>query len=111
VTAHAFVITDLQVGRVLGQAVLCAEARYVSIAWRGASRLDRRFVTPMAWRSVEREVRDLIPPGPLARQSAIVRLFGLTSGQVAQYLSQAPIEAAPGAVAATLDSLLRRMAA
>jgi hypothetical protein len=45
-SAITFAIRDLATSRRLALALICPEARYASIAWRGAERLDRRYGTP-----------------------------------------------------------------
>jgi hypothetical protein len=48
--ALTFALSQLDTGRGLGHALICADARYASIAWLGAERLDRRFVELGDWR-------------------------------------------------------------
>ena len=55
-TAVIFSITDLETGRWLGRAVICVKARYASIQWRGANRIERRFGSPKQWRSVDADL-------------------------------------------------------
>ena len=86
-TAYLFTITSLETGRQLGAALIAPQARYASIAWRGASRLARPFVTPENWREIEREVTDTITAGPLPMTSPFVRALGLEHDQVLQYLT------------------------
>jgi len=47
--AMTFALSDLAIGRGLGHELICADARYASVAWIGADRLDRRFFDPAAW--------------------------------------------------------------
>jgi len=61
----------------LGAAVLCPEVRYASIAWRRASRLDRRFARPETWRAILEQYQRGLSPEPLPTDSAIAQLFAV----------------------------------
>jgi hypothetical protein len=111
--AAAFVLSDLLTGRGLAYALICPEARYCSIAWFGADRLDRRFVPIGDWRSVEARIVEGLPAGPLEASHAIVRALLAPedrTARIVQYLSVQDIDAAPATVAATLDAWLRGIA-
>jgi hypothetical protein len=51
--AITLTLTDLETGRALARALVCAEARYASILWPNASRPDRRHMSPVNWRHIE----------------------------------------------------------
>jgi hypothetical protein len=99
-SAITFAIRDLATSRRLALALICPEARYASIAWRGAERLDRRYGTPGQWKQIELDPQVGLPSVPLdanRRRSLAV-----------QYMNVLPIEAARAESAATvLDALLR----
>lgn len=108
-TAFAFAIRRLETGQLVGQAVLCAEARYCSVLWRGARRPDRRFAAVDAWKAILAQLGEQLAPGPLDRDSAIQQLLcgrDRAAGLVVQYLWQEPIDKAPADVPLELDQRL-----
>jgi hypothetical protein len=107
--AIAFVLVQLATGRPARWAVICLEARYASVLWLGAGRLDRRHALPAVWKAVAAEIALGIPPGPIDRSSALAGLLGADRSDVAlQYVSAQPIAVDnPSAVVLALDSLLR----
>jgi hypothetical protein len=107
VTATLFVLTTLDTGRSPGAGLICLDARYASVAWRGVDRVDRRFASPAVWRSVEAELTPGFDAGPLEKTSGIWRLLtGGRSDVVVQYLCAEPFDATP-TVSAQLDARLR----
>ncbi|MEO7190059.1 MAG: hypothetical protein ABI051_03285 [Vicinamibacterales bacterium] len=86
--ATCFVLSSLETGRAAGMGLLCLEARYGAVLWTGADRMDRRLPSPTEWNAVQREIKDHLPPGPLARDSACARLLAGTRGSavVVQWL-------------------------
>jgi hypothetical protein len=109
--AITFSITDLATGRRLALALICPEARYASIAWRGADRLDRRHVTPGQWKQIELDLQLGLPSGPLEVTSWMVDVLldaHRRRALMVQYVSVQPIEVERAETAATvLDALLR----
>lgn len=108
--AMLFVLTSIETGKLVGRALVVPEARYASIAWAGAERLDRRYAMPTGWLAVEAELVDGVPPGPLARTTAIARLLGFESDTIAQYLSAEDLEVGQHGVSVQeLDARLTRV--
>ncbi len=110
-TIYAFTLRLLETGSLAGQAVVCAEARYASAWWRGADRPDRRPAPVREWLAVDAQLAEKLPPGPLARTSAIGQLLagGRGTELTIQYLYQEPLPAGlrPEHVALELDQRLR----
>jgi hypothetical protein len=107
VTAVLFAIMHLETGRQAGTALVCPDARYASVQWVGADRLDRRLASPALWQGVIVETMPGFDAGPLERGSAIARLLVDRSDLVVQYVWARPLEdVAPASVAAMLDALL-----
>jgi len=109
-TAVAFMIWNRSHASVMGVASLCVEARYASVRWCGAERLDRRFADLATWRAIASEVNLQLPAAPLPRTSAIANvLAGERVHDVEiQYLTQTHIDdSEPRLVAALLDAGLR----
>lgn len=98
-------------GRFVGQAVVCAAARYASIAWRGAQRFERRFGVPAIWRAIETELSRPIPARQLKPDDPIVQLLVGDRDRpvMVQYLAQLPLAAAmaPADLVTVLDQRLR----
>ena len=94
-TAISFVLSDLETGRGLAHALICPDARYASIAWIGAERLDRRHVTGADWRLLELAIREKLPPTPLKSTHIVSRILlpeDRRSGIMVQYVAQVPME-------------------
>lgn len=109
-TAYTFTIRTLETGQLVGQAVLCAEARYCSVLWRGATRPDRRFAAIETWKAVLAQLADRLEPGPLPASSPIAQLLSgpqRAGGHVVQYLWAEPVDAAPADVPLELDQRLQ----
>ena len=112
-TAVTFTLTDLETGRRLGQAIVCSDARYAAVLWRGASRLERRFAPPALWRSVMADLRPGLPAGPLPADGALVELLvdrGRRRSIIVQYVTALPLVSQPEFAAGSLDGLLREIA-
>jgi hypothetical protein len=109
--AITFAITDLATGRHLALALICPEARYASVAWRGAERLDRRYGTPEQWKQIEMDLQVGLPSVPLESTSWMVDVLldpNRRRGLVVQHMSVLPIEVERVEMAVTkLDTLLR----
>lgn len=109
-TACTFTIRTLETGQLIGQAVLCAEARYCSVLWRGTTRPDRRFAAVDVWKAILAQLSENLEPGPLPASSPIAELISgrdRAGGHVVQYLWQEPLEAEPGDVPLELDKRLQ----
>lgn len=50
-------------------------ARYASVLWPGADRIDRRFGTPGAWRDVTAQLDHVAVGAVLERSSAMTQLL------------------------------------
>ena len=70
-----FVITKLENGQSLAHAGIAADARYISIAWSSASRLDRLYADPKEWREFEARHKEHYPSTPLESTHIAVRLL------------------------------------
>jgi len=107
-TAVLLSIAQLETGRTVGMALICPEARYASVMWHGAPRIDRRMASPAIWRAVIAELTPGLDAGPLARESAIVRLIADDASPFAiQCVWSRPLEeVAPASTAAQLDHIL-----
>lgn len=67
--AHHFLISSESGLKLLGHALLCPAARYASVRWREADRLDRRIVPPDAWPNVVAELKNGWTKGIAPRES------------------------------------------
>jgi hypothetical protein len=109
--AITFAITDLALGRRLALALICPEARYASIACRGAERLDRRCGTPGSGSRLKWTCRSDCRRLPLESTSWTVDVLldaNRRRGLVVQHMSVLPIEVERVEMAVTkLDTLLR----
>lgn len=103
-TATIFIIADAS-RKLRGLALICPAARYASVRWRGADRLDRRFATPQDWRALEIDLRQP-PPTPWPPDSAVVRVLGVGRDAVVQYQTARDVEAETTQVTVALDTLL-----
>jgi len=110
-TAYTFTIRLREKSQVVGQAVLCAEARYVSVWWTSPPRVDRRFATPTQWLRIINELDAKLPANPLEDTSTIVQvLVGEHAPRfLIQYLTAEPIEEAPERVTPVLEQRLRML--
>jgi len=102
--AHRFDLRSKVSGESEGVAVVCADARYASVRWRGAERLSRLHAPPSAWKTVEPLLRalalgDAAPP-------AVATLIAPERQLVVVCISAHTISAAPFDVTAALDGLL-----
>lgn len=104
-TAHHFLITRLDTGALVGHALICVEARYVSVRWKDAERLDRRFAGPPTWRSVEADLglgwsRGYVDSGSMTYRLLVPQMqWGMLALQL---MAQVPFDSgAHGAAAAS----------
>jgi hypothetical protein len=49
----------------VGQAIICPDARYASLMFLGASRIERRFAAPAQWRELKAVLTRRISRAPL----------------------------------------------
>jgi hypothetical protein len=94
-----------------GLALVCAEARYASVLYDGASRLDRRFGTTLIWRQALTNLRGGLGSPALQPASPFVRLLLPQSGAAVRYVLSQDIELPALDAAQALDAELRRHAA
>ena len=107
-TATLFTLTEA--GRLAGLGLVCPEARYASVRWVHADRLDRCRVSAAQWREIARVLGAGTTPGRIEPSSALgTVLAGDRLGVTVQWLTSLPAaDVAPEAVAGELDGLLKR---
>ncbi len=91
--AIVFGLSERETGCLLGQAVVCAAARYASIMLIGAHRLSRCHAPAQTWKSVEAELALGLSARPLEKSSALVELLAAecrTSARL-QYVAVIPV--------------------
>lgn len=110
-TAFTFTIRTLETGQLVAHGVICPQARYASVLWRGAARPDRRLAQLERWLAIDRQVADKLEAGPLAHASAIAQLLlgDRGPGYVVQYLVQEPLPETDPASAELLRLLDARL--
>ena len=59
-TATTFTLTEAD--RVVGLGLICVEARYASVNWAGADRLDRLHPSTDQWTEIKRLMADGLSP-------------------------------------------------
>jgi len=106
-TAHAYALTALGTGRVLGMALLAPEARYAGVLAVGAPRVDRRFLKPTQWIATENELVIGHDKGPLPKDSAIAKALAGTAAIVVQFIHATEIDPGERGAAEALDQHLR----
>jgi hypothetical protein len=93
-----------QRGYLLGLAAVCLPARYVTVLWRGAARIERRFARPATWTDIELEIASGLKTGPLDRTSLLGVLLAANSGATVALRYRTLIDVDQSeATAATLD--------
>lgn len=75
VTAVRFVLRESETGAEAGVAVVSPEARYASVAWRGAPRLARLHVGRAEWVAIAAEVSALAVGAVVPAASALYHLI------------------------------------
>lgn len=96
--------------RLVAHVLVCPDARYASVRWLEASRLERRHLAAAAWPVVARELAEGWPKGLVPADAATARAL-LPEDQrhlQLQALTEPPIAAAPLALAAALDAYLHQ---
>lgn len=93
----------------LAFAVICTAARYCGLGDPASGRVDRRYLSALAWKHVEVELARGLPADPLPPDSAILTaslpIRACRSARV-QYVTTEPVAAAPEELVARLDALL-----
>jgi hypothetical protein len=111
--ALTFTLTSRS-GRLLGMALVCVEARYASVFWGGADRLDRLYVSPADWKAIEQHLSLGLSPSPIPHTtSALWKVLTSNSDRptIAQWLSVEPVTVErPELTADVLDAKLRGIA-
>ncbi len=109
--AVIFALTALENGRRVGHAVICADARYVTVQHSGL--LERRFIPARDWSALDSALSGTLEPGPLSADGVISTAL-LPSDRrrstVVQYLYVEQVADGQD-VAVRLDALLRGLAA
>lgn len=113
-TAYTFTIRMRELNQVVAQAVICDEARYASVWWKGQTRTIRQFLAPEDWKAVEHELDHKMPSAALEDDSAIARALihaSLRGRYLIHYLVQEPVDddLIGSGVATVLDQRLRQV--
>jgi len=107
-TAHTISVVDGHTAGLRGSGLICSEARYISILWHGASRIERGFATPALWKDIEQQIAAGLPTGPLDVTTPIARMFREYGAQQVQWRSTSPVDAErPDQISDALDQHLR----
>lgn len=95
-----------------GTAVVCLEARYASVLWPGADRIDRRFGTPGTWRDVIAQLAHVAVGAKIERSSAVAQLLAGDEARSVEMtcVDLLTIQVAPGCLAPSLDEILHEAA-
>jgi hypothetical protein len=106
VTAIVLSVSMLDTGRLAETAVICPEARYVSVSRLGS--IARLHPSAAQWAGIRGQLALGLEPGPLDANSPIaLAITGQVNKlRVVQYVSQRDIDASPFGVAGALDALL-----
>jgi len=113
-TALTFGIASLSTGAGLGYGMICFEARYASVAWFGADRLDRRVVMRSEWRMLELALQVGIPDTPLQSTHVVPWILVAADRRASvlvQRVADLRVAVEHARVAETLDGWLRDLAA
>lgn len=113
VVGLSFVLQDLETGRIVGHALVCAEARYASVLDHREFRIERTPASPFQWLCVEEQLGRRIPGGPLHRASAIVGLLvdePRRASVTVEHLMSTPLDIPADTAAETLDEHLLQFA-
>jgi hypothetical protein len=108
---HTFAIRRPDGAPIDGVALVAPAARYATVYWLGAERLDRRFTDVTRWPEIERQIGAGFG-GPLPRASAVFRLLGDVDREATVlFVRSRGVEvASPAGAAAALDAVLREEA-
>ena len=111
-TGTTFAISN-DAGQTLGLALACHDARYLSIQWAGASRLERLHPSPAEWREIEHQIRNGLDPRPLSLETPIGAFLGIKDAERRRvaWVHSVPIDVAdPLTTAHALDAHLTKQA-
>jgi hypothetical protein len=105
-----FALTRRDTGRLVGHALLCPDARFATVLWAGADRLDRRHATPHMWKQVIGDLEIGWEKWVVAGDCSTARFLLDPDARAVvalQLISQPPIDGTtPGEIAAALDRYL-----
>lgn len=110
ISAWTFALLSSIAGETLGLAMICPEARYVTIAWKGG-RFERRHAGPALWRSIEADLLTGFPGGVVPKVSAVTSVL---AGSRAAVIDVGQLHALPVTIGepsdavTALDGALRR---
>jgi len=111
--AITFTIRTRERRQLVGQVVICLDARYASVLWTTSPYPDRKFATIDQWKAIQSELDMKLAAGPLDDQSMIVQVLvgERASGVSVEYLNQEPLPAGtrPDQVIVQLDQRLRQL--
>lgn len=106
VTAVRLVLRESETGAEVGTALVCVEARYLSVAWRGESRLSRVHVSPAGWRAVAAEVAPLSPGDAIQPTSTVYHLIRAERAARVTCATVETVTAKPSDLVHALDVLI-----
>lgn len=75
-TVHTFAMHSRENGRPVGQAVICPEARYLSVKWAVYASAERRIPTTDEWTTITEELDATLPSAELTPSGPIVKTLG-----------------------------------
>ncbi len=106
ITAWVFTLTNSRSGALVGAAVVCLEARYVSLKVHGQPRIERR--PPAQWRPIRDALAALQDGAIVDRGSALGALLSRDLGEAVTVTAvrRERLDVRPLATATSLDALL-----
>jgi len=106
ITAWIFTLQGSRSGEVVGAAVVCVEARYLSIKVHGQTRIERR--PPPQWRVIRDELAALQDAATVDRDSALGALLSRDWGETVTVTvaRRERLHVSPLGTAQALDALL-----
>jgi len=107
VTAYRFTLTSRRTGSLEGVAVVCLDARYLSVQWAGAPRITRRHVTPAQWKEIA-TIDDTPTSTPLDGGNLLATLITGDRGRavIVTFGGAQTVETPIAQLAQTLDRML-----
>jgi len=102
--AHRLDLRSKLSGDLEGVALVCFDARYASVRWRGADRLERRHAPAAMWKALEPVLRSLAigEAAPAELEAFVAQERQL----MARCSNVHALRAGPPTIAAELDALL-----
>lgn len=107
VPAWRFALVDSD-GALKGGALVCPDARYLSVMWVGSSRFDRRHAAAKAWPLIQGEVKVPALGADLSASTTAAHLIAGDTGARVRMMGLSLITERPHELAAALDSRLRQ---